>query len=51
MKQQLWDEDLASLPTCDEDHLLWDMDWASVTHLFAEQWGACPLQSSVLVGF
>lgn len=35
MKQQLWDEDLASLPTC-EDHLLWDMDWASVTHLFAE---------------
>lgn len=35
MEQQLWDEDLASLLTCDEDHL-WDMDWASVTHLFAE---------------
>lgn len=40
MEQQLWedDKDLPSLMTCYQDHLLWDMDQASVTHLFAERW-------------
>ena len=40
MEEQLWedDKDLPSLMTCYQDHLLWDMDRASVTHLFAERW-------------
>lgn len=39
-EQQLWesDRDLPLLMTCYQNDLLWDMDMASGTQLFAEQW-------------